>query len=83
MVNTGIIRRIDELGRIVIPCNVREKAGIKEGDPFEISFGNGEVYLKLHKTLELEFSDISKKWQDMTIGERKDFIETLNDHLDD
>lgn len=35
---TGIIRRIDDLGRVVIPKEIRRTAGIKEGDPLEIFF---------------------------------------------
>ena len=33
---TGIIRRIDDLGRIVIPKEIRRTMGIREGDPLEI-----------------------------------------------
>lgn len=33
---TGIIRRIDELGRLVIPRDIRINCRIREGDPFEI-----------------------------------------------
>lgn len=33
---TGIIRRIDDLGRIVIPKDIRDRYHIKEGDPLEI-----------------------------------------------
>ena len=33
---TGIIRRIDDLGRIVIPRDIRKNLGIREGDPLEI-----------------------------------------------
>jgi len=33
---TGIIRRIDDLGRIVIPKEIRRTLRIREGDPFEI-----------------------------------------------
>lgn len=36
MVATGIVRRIDELGRVVIPKEVRRAMKIKEGDPLEI-----------------------------------------------
>lgn len=35
--NTGIIRRIDDLGRVVIPKEIRRKLNIVEGDPLEIS----------------------------------------------
>lgn len=33
---TGIIRRIDDLGRVVIPKEIRRTMNIREGDPFEI-----------------------------------------------
>lgn len=33
---TGIVRRLDDLGRIVIPREMRQKLGIREGDAFEI-----------------------------------------------
>ena len=33
MINTGIVRRIDELGRVVIPKEIRKVHRIKEGDP--------------------------------------------------
>ena len=33
---TGIVRRIDDLGRVVIPKEIRRSLGIKEGDPLEI-----------------------------------------------
>lgn len=33
---TGIIRKVDDLGRVVIPMELRKSFGIKEGDPLEI-----------------------------------------------
>ncbi len=39
------IRRIDDLGRIVIPRQVREFTDIKLGDEFSISARNGEIIL--------------------------------------
>lgn len=33
---TGIIRRVDDLGRVVIPKEIRRTMGIKEGEPLEI-----------------------------------------------
>lgn len=37
MKHTGIVRRIDDLGRVVIPKEIRRNFNIKEGDPLEIS----------------------------------------------
>ena len=33
---TGIIRRVDDLGRVVIPKEIRRNLGIREGEPLEI-----------------------------------------------
>ncbi len=44
---TGIVRRIDELGRIVIPKEIRRTQRIRRGDPLEIfTTGDGEVIFK-------------------------------------
>jgi len=45
--STGIVRRIDELGRICLPKELRRTLGIKESDPIEI-FVDGE-HIKLRK----------------------------------
>ena len=36
---TGIVRRIDDLGRVVIPKEIRRTLNIREGDPLEIYTG--------------------------------------------
>ena len=44
---TGIVRRIDDLGRVVIPKEIRRTLHIKEGDPLEIyTAKDGEVIFK-------------------------------------
>lgn len=43
---SGIIRRIDDLGRIAIPKEIRRVLRIHEGDPLEISIENGKVMLE-------------------------------------
>lgn len=43
---TGIVRRIDDLGRVVIPKELRRTMGIKEGDPLEIFVNGDQVVLK-------------------------------------
>ncbi len=44
VVKTGIVRHIDELGRIVIPSEIRKRFGLAEKDPVEISV-RGETIL--------------------------------------
>lgn len=49
---TGIVRRIDDLGRIVVPKEIRKVLRIREGDPLEI-FTNteGEIVLKKYSPM--------------------------------
>ncbi|NLG23759.1 MAG: AbrB/MazE/SpoVT family DNA-binding domain-containing protein [Clostridiales bacterium] len=49
---TGIVRRIDELGRVVIPKEIRRTLRIREGDPLEIfTDHDGEVVLKKYSPI--------------------------------
>ncbi|MDD3340711.1 MAG: stage V sporulation T C-terminal domain-containing protein [Bacilli bacterium] len=49
---TGVIRRIDELGRIVVPKEIRKNLRIREGDSLEIFVGENEnIILKKHSAL--------------------------------
>ncbi len=49
---TGIVRRIDDLGRVVIPKEIRRTMRIREGDPLEIyTDRNGEVIFKKYSPM--------------------------------
>ena len=49
---TGIVRRIDDLGRVVIPKEIRKTLRIREGDPLEIfTDKDGEVILKKYSPI--------------------------------
>lgn len=67
---TGIVRRIDDLGRVVIPKEIRRTLRIREGDPLEIFVDrDGEVILK-------KYSPIGE------LGEfAKEYAESLNETL--
>ena len=43
---TGIVRRVDDLGRVVIPKEIRRSMGIKEGEPLEIYLENDAVIFR-------------------------------------
>ncbi len=59
---TGIVRRIDDLGRVVIPKEIRKTLRIREGDPLEIfTDRDGGVILKKYSPIE-ELSDFSKEY---------------------
>ena len=52
MKTTGIIRRIDELGRIVIPKEIRKNLRIKNGESLEIYLENDSIILKKYSQIE-------------------------------
>jgi AbrB family transcriptional regulator, stage V sporulation protein T len=68
---TGIVRRIDDLGRVVIPKEIRRTLRIREGDPLEIfTDREGGVILKKYSPIG-ELSDFSKGYAEalqQTIG---------------
>ena len=51
MKTTGLIRRIDELGRVVIPKEIRRSLRLKDGEEVEISLGAEELILKKYSRL--------------------------------
>ena len=51
MKSTGVVRKIDELGRIVLPSELRRVFGIKEGDELEISVDGDQVILQKRQDL--------------------------------
>ena len=51
MKETGIIRRIDELGRIVVPKEIRRKLKIREGDTMDIFVTDDSIVLKKYSFL--------------------------------
>lgn len=68
---TGIVRRIDDLGRVVIPKEIRRTLRIREGDPLEIfTDREGGVILKKYSPIG-ELTDFSKEYAEslqQTIG---------------
>ncbi len=46
MKSTGIVRKLDELGRVVIPKEIRNKLNIEEKDPIEIYLEGTSIVLK-------------------------------------
>ncbi len=52
MKSTGVIRRIDELGRIVIPKEIRRNLGIRDGENVEIYTENDSIILKKYHRMQ-------------------------------
>ena len=49
MKSTGIVRKVDELGRVVIPIEIRNKFNIVEKDPIEIYVDGTSIVLKKYE----------------------------------
>ena len=49
MKSTGMIRKIDDLGRVVVPKELRRTLGIENGDPLEIFINGDQIILKKYK----------------------------------
>lgn len=58
---TGVIRRIDELGRIVIPKGLRDQLKITEGQPFEIFLTEKGFMLDVYRP-EPNKAEIAREW---------------------
>ena len=52
MKSTGVVRRIDELGRIVIPKEIRKNMRIKSGDNLEIFLEGDNILLRKYSPIE-------------------------------
>lgn len=48
MRRTGIIRRVDDLGRVVIPKEIRQEFDIREGDPLELTLDGNKICFELY-----------------------------------
>lgn len=61
MKSTGIVRRIDDLGRVVIPKEIRRTLGIREGEPLEIFVDDNIVALKKYNPT-VDKTEEANKW---------------------
>ena len=75
---TGIVRRIDDLGRVVIPKEIRRTLRIREGDPLEIFVDReGEVILKKYSPIG-ELGDFAQEYAD-SLHETTNHIALISD----
>lgn len=59
---TGIVRRIDDLGRVVIPKEIRRTMAIREGDPLEIYTTDGGVLFRKYEQPTKTKAATAQKW---------------------
>jgi AbrB family transcriptional regulator (stage V sporulation protein T) len=75
---TGIVRRIDDLGRVVIPKEIRRTLRIREGDPLEIFVDrDGEVILKKYSPIG-ELGEFAKEYAE-SLSESTGHITMITD----
>ncbi len=74
---TGIVRRIDELGRVVIPKEIRRTLRIREGDPLELFTDRDELMLKKYSPIASveRFADSTAK----SLFEQSGFLSAVAD----
>ena len=66
---TGIVRRMDDLGRVVIPKEIRRSMGVREGDPLEMfvdTENGGLVLVPYHSEVNTKLNAIAENLS--TIG---------------
>lgn len=69
MRTTGIVRRIDDIGRIVIPKEIRKVLEIKEGDPLKVQYNrNGEIIISKYR----------KSWEECALEWYESYEKLLN-----
>ena len=79
---TGIIRRVDDLGRIVIPKEIRRNLGIREGDPLEIFLHEDCICFKKYTNNKLEkVYDAFKELVDFAEEEGGFYMKTMVSEL--
>lgn len=74
----GIVRRIDDLGRVVIPKEVRRVLQLREGDPLEILISGDEVRLKKYSPV-AELRDFAREYAE-SLYEATGLVVLIADH---
>lgn len=79
---TGIIRRIDDLGRVVIPKEIRRSLGIKEGDPLEIfTTRDGEIIFKPYQEDSKVVDNFIETFKEMDSTDQKAIMKMLIEEM--
>ena len=82
MIATGIVRRVDDLGRIVIPKEIRHSLDIQVGEPLELYLDKNSDMICLHKYQTAEQREVGRILDDLPsiesmTKEEKDILEKL------
>lgn len=88
---TGIIRRTDDLGRIVIPKEIRRKMGVRDGEPMEIYLDGSDTICFRKYQFDM-VSEIDGVWESVVsdwmydiacegTAEQKEMVQRANEHF--
>lgn len=80
---TGIVRRVDELGRVVIPKEICKNLNIQEGDGMEMFIDDDGLVLKPYRPEGLSYKRIAQDYANLTVEERQELLCELVNHLSD
>lgn len=83
---SGIVRRVDELGRVVIPKEIRRARGWEEGAPIEIIPDGNEVILRLYadnQRLEDLFSELIGQMEERGLDDQEMLLRNMMAELRD
>ena len=81
MNKSGIVRKIDDLGRIVLPKELRKSLNINSGDDFEIIINDQSILLKKYSKLESYETNINKILKIFTFYTKYNIFVTINNVL--
>lgn len=82
---TGIVRRIDDLGRVVIPKEIRRSLGIREGDPLEIYVDSDGIIFRPYtpwKEMPEQVQDIRDRYAESMGSELSDAQSEIIQQMD-
>lgn len=82
MNTVGIIRRVDDLGRIVVPKEIRQQLKIREGDPLEL-FANkdGSILMKPYQEPSRKAEDLIELFKQMDRKDQKEIVKKLVEEM--
>lgn len=81
---SGIVRRVDDLGRVVIPKEIRRARGWEEGAPIEIIPDGNEVILRLYadnQRLEDLFNELIGQMEERGLDDKENLLRKMMEEL--
>lgn len=78
IIETNIVRRIDDLGRVIIPKEIRRSLNIKEGDPLEVfTTTDGEVIFKPYKETTVSIEEVLDNFDKLSKDDQAEFASKI------